>query len=331
MAMGAAAALLLLLPPGAARASPSRSVRGFTRGGQPYVALRDLAFYGCRLSYADTTHILLTSAYLRLDFERDSRRMTLQNRQIWLHYPVVKIGRTLALHRLDADRTLDPLLRSHLYLRARPVRTIVLDPGHGGADSGAAGARRVLEKLVVLDIAQRVKRQLAGSGLDVRLTRADDTFLELNTRSLLATRWRADAFISIHLNAAPDRNAAGIETYVLTSPGAPSSNGGGTPSAGASTYDANARDAQNVILGFHLQRRMVEAAGAADRGLRRARFAVLKNAPCPAALVECGYLSNRAEEGKFATAEYRETLASGIAGGIRDSVTAAQQAQLTAP
>ncbi len=98
---------------------------------------------------------------------------------------------------------------------SRPVRKVVLDPGHGGKDPGARGPNGLREKDVVLRVAHALRRRLRSEGLEVVLTRKGDAYLELEERTAIANRHGADLFVSIHANAAPNRRSSGVETYLL--------------------------------------------------------------------------------------------------------------------
>jgi N-acetylmuramoyl-L-alanine amidase len=193
------------------------------------------------------------------------------------------------------------------------VRTVVLDPGHGGEDSGAVGAQRVCEKKVALDVAARVAARLRDSGVVVRMTRTQDQTLPLYQRPACARRWGADLFVSMHLNSSRNDDAAGLETYIVPAAGYPSTS---STRADSRSCDGNRFDAQNALLAYYLQRGVLSTARIPDRGIKRARFEVLTEAPCPAALVECGFVSNRSEARRLRDAEYREALADGISRGI---------------
>ena len=188
-----------------------------------------------------------------------------------------------------------------------------------------------------IGIARRVRARLAGSGLKVLLTREGDRFLELDTRTRLAARWNAHLFVSLHGNSSPDRTASGIETFILAKPGGASTHASDGRSARPSqrwrypAVAANTHDAPSALLGFRLQRQLVRRAPAEDRGLKHARFAVLKTAPCPAALVEVGFLSRRTEEDRLARADYRDRLADAIARAILDYRADLQRAQVMRP
>ncbi len=245
---------------------------------------------------------------------------------IWLHHPCRKSGSSWAVREVDFKKTIDPILRSYAYVPSKAPSVVVLDPGHGGRDSGAVGTRKVYEKKAVLSIANRVKGHLEARKIKVRMTRADDTYLTLKQRSDYAAKAGADLFVSIHADAAGAASANGIETFVLTAPGCDSSNHYGQ-AGNKSAGKGNTYDAANAILGFSIQSNLIKTAKRSDRGLRRARFAVLKQAPCPAALVECGFLSNPEEEALMIDANYREAVARGISNGIIGYITLVNRAR----
>ena len=192
---------------------------------------------------------------------------------------------------------------------------IVLDPGHGGTDHGTRSATKRSEKEFTLDVAKRVEQHLAGSGARVYLTRRSDTTMSLEARNRYAADRRASLFVSIHFNAAVS-SARGIETFCLPPVGASSTASDRVRSSDRQPQTANRFDAENVWLAHLIQKSLRQATGAADRGVRRARFQVLRDATCPAALVECGFLSNSSEAKRIYTTTYRDTLAKGIAEAI---------------
>lgn len=268
----------------------------------------------------------LENKYNKLEVETNSRRAWINGVMVWLHHPCRKSGTSWAVSEVDFKKSIDPILRSYAYLSSRKPSVVVLDPGHGGRDSGAVGKRKVYEKKAVLSIANRVKKHLEAKKIKVRMTRATDKYLSLQERSDYAARHGGDLFISIHADAAGVPAAHGVETFVMTAPGCDSSNHygqGGDKSAGK----GNQFDAANAVLGFSIQSNLVKTSKRSDRGLRRARFAVLKNAPCPAVLVECGFISNPEEEALMIDANYREAVARGISNGIIGYITLASRAR----
>ncbi len=330
----ALAALALAAACGPVAPAAPRNLPYVPLGSQSFVRLSDMArLYGLRVSGGANGHVVLSSSYHSMIFEPDSRKMSMMDVQVWLQNPVTRVRGRWAINRLDADNTLDPILRSYLHLRNRGASVVVIDAGHGGKDGGAeAPATGLVEKDANLDIARRVRALLVRADVRTLMTREDDVFLELEDRCALASRWSPDVFVSIHCNSGPDSDAQGIETYILSKAGAASTNTRDqAPSSSYRAQRGNSHDAASAVLGFALQKRMLRDTGAEDRGLRHARFAVLKDAPCAAALVECGFLSNRAEALKLGDPVYRDRIARSIAQGVLDYCAAVRKAQISVP
>ena len=270
--------------------------------------------------------VVMKNKWNTIEVETNSRRAWVNGIMVWLHHPCRKSGGGWAIREVDFKKTIDPILRSYAHVPSRAPRMVVLDPGHGGKDTGAVGKRKVYEKKAVLSIANRVKAHLEAKHINVRMTRTTDTYLTLQQRSDYAAKAGADLFVSIHADSAGASSANGIETFVMTASGCDSSNHygqGGDKSAGK----GNLSDAANAVLGFSIQSNLIKTAKRSDRGLRRARFAVLKQAPCPAALVECGFLSNPEEEALMIDPNYREAVARGISNGILGYMTLVNRAR----
>ncbi len=213
----------------------------------------------------------------------------------------------------DWQSTLRILFAPRLAKRQK-VRTIVLDPGHGGRDRGAAG-RYLTEKQTTLRLTLRVAAILRAKGYRVLLTRSSDRTIALADRAAFAKRNRADLFVSIHFNSAKPA-VHGIETYCLTPAGVPSSNDRAKKKGNQSFCPGNRWDANNILLAANVHQRLLVRTGSADRGLKRARFAVLRDLDSPGILIEAGFLSNRYEEKRLLANSYIETLARAIADGI---------------
>jgi N-acetylmuramoyl-L-alanine amidase len=207
-----------------------------------------------------------------------------------------------------------PLLFPPRSRRGERIKTICLDPGHGGKDPGNQEQRR-LEKKFTLLLAQEVQRLLKEANFKVVLTRAEDAYLSLFERTELARKRGADLFLSLHFNAAQGNDVKGIETYCLTPAHASSTNARGE---GAETgpRPGNKLDDRNLLLAYHLQRTMVKGVKAEDRGVRRARFFVLKTAEMPAALIEGGFMTDPEEGRKIADPAYSRQLARAIVDGL---------------
>jgi len=215
------------------------------------------------------------------------------------------------------------------------LRRIVIDAGHGGKDPGAIGAKGLKEKDVNLDVAKRLKKVLEEKGLDVIMTRDTDVFLTLSRRVCIANGSRADLFVSIHANASGYRQANGFEVYYFdfedSLPRAISSAENSTLGYDSNNFHKNASFSSKVILWdlLYTQNRLDSQAlanilcqeakrylGVRMRGVKRARFYVIKNTRSPAVLVETGFLSNSEEERKLSYGWYRQQVAESIASGI---------------
>ncbi len=215
------------------------------------------------------------------------------------------------------------------------VRVVVLDPGHGGDDWGAKGPRNVKEKEVVLQIAKRLKKILEKEQkLKVILTRDDDTYLDLFSRTKIANDSNADLFVSIHANAARSRKVYGIETWYLNNSSDSYSRRLaerenkvlGKPISDLefilTDLSMNANIDDSILLSKLIQKSMIRKlkkhyGEINDRGVHRSVFHVLLHARMPAVLVETAFISNHREEKRLKSASYQERLARGIAEGIR--------------
>ena len=251
-----------------------------------------------------------------------SRLATLDGVTIWMSQPAT--GNPAKPSAIDMKTFFDPVLsgRTSPLARGRQQR-IMLDPGHGGHDPGAiSGSLR--ESVITLDIATKTAELLRKAGYQVQLTRTGDDFIDLERRDTLAAQWKADLFVSIHLNSAASAGAAGIETYFIppVTMRTTQQSAGGPPYEEPlwmqKNYPGNAHPEENMRLAFCVHRRTGAAAQLTDRGIKTARFAVLRSATMPAILVECGFISNSNNAALLAAPEGRDRIARGIASGIQD-------------
>jgi N-acetylmuramoyl-L-alanine amidase len=292
-------------------------VRTVTSRGKSYVTLSNLAsYYAMTVSQPARNRIRLQNKFNKIEFETDSRSVWINGTLVALSEPVRKLGWQWAIDATDFNKTIEPAARPAEFLKSAGTRTVVLDPGHGGDDKGASSPRNVHEKLVVLDVAKRVKAKLEARGINVELTRENDRALDLDARSRKAAALRADLLVSIHANSAKNRSVRGAETFVLALPGRYSSNSYGGGRLPSDTNTGNRYDLANMVLGYRLQQNILRATGQEDRGVKRARFEVLRDAPCPAALVEMAFMSNPKDEAIAIDPAGRDRIARGIADGI---------------
>ncbi len=325
-------AAALWLPAAPAWAGRLGNLRVFIEGGERYVSTKELAdLYGMSLRVPPGSRIYLQNKWNAIELEVDSRAARVNGVAVWLHAPVLKRRGRWVVAESDVYKVLDPLMKPTAYLGPRGTKVVVLDPGHGGNDRGACGRRGIEEKKAVLDIARRARVHLVNAGLKVYITRETDRFIELDDRCARAGRWGADLFVSIHLNSAPSSGPHGLETFVLAAAGYPSTAADAGQRPGKVVYPGNRFDSANTLLGYYLQRALLDKVKGVDRGLRRARFVVIKNTPCPSALVECGFVSNGGEESRLLIDGHRETIAQAISKGILDYVAQIRRARSGAP
>jgi len=256
---------------------------------------------------------MLSNESTRILFMSGARRFTFNDLVLFMNGPLLQDKRKWLISAADANNILAPMLRRKPAYDFGTGPVVILDPGHGGEDTGAKGRHKTVEKRSSLDIAKSVLRQLRSTGMQVRLTRERDRAVELDARSEYAKTHGGDIFVSIHLNSSPNHLAQGIETYALPARGFSSTSGGTVIDV---KCPGNAFDPHNSLLAYFIHKEMLQSTQATDRGIRRARWKVLRDAPCPAVLVECGFLSNASEETKLGKKHYRDRIAGGIANGI---------------
>ena len=215
-----------------------------------------------------------------------------------------KAGTKVSIYRYEGDwayvssGNITGYVNSYYLTTPLSGNTIAIDAGHGGKDSGAVG-NGLLEKEINLSIALKVQKILEQKGINVVMTRTNDTFLELSKRVDVAVRSYADTFVSIHTNSATATSASGTETYF-------------------SSAALNSRSADSKQLATFIQNRLYPALETKDRKVKDADFHVIKKTPLPAALVELGFISNSSDASKLGLEYYRNKAADAIALGIVD-------------
>ena len=241
--------------------------------------------------------------------------------EVHLGFEPQMIDGQVFLHGLDLQKTFEPLLCAPP-LTFGTNRVIVIDPGHGGLNSGTHSVvDGRFEKEFTLDWARRLVPLLATNGWQAYLTRTNDTDSALSNRVLFAEAHHADLFISLHFNSgAPDTRQAGLETYCLTPAGMPSTLTRHFADPWFENLPNNSFDAQNMQLAVRLHAAVLHGSGEEDRGVRHARFiGVLRGQKRPAILLEAGYLSNPREARRIADPEFRQKLAEAVAAALRQS------------
>ena len=303
----AATALIMFLP----SSSYGAGVRQKNINKQNYSSLNDLlASNGFRTTFTKTSATGSKKGSYCF-FQKYHRTITCGNTKLELLMPTVFENTHPWILTLDWFKTLRPVLYPATVPRSK-VRAITVDMGHGGNDPGAIGAISK-EKMITLKVGRKVAEILRAYGFTVHCTRNSDVQIPLNSVAQLQKKHKSDLFVSIHVNSAKNKTISGLETFCLTPAGAASSNGG---KVSWTAHPGNRQDAANMLLAWNIHRQLLSRTGAVDRGVKRARFAVLKDITVPGVLVEIGFISNRAEERKLNDPKYIEKIARGIAEGI---------------
>ncbi|MCC6232013.1 MAG: N-acetylmuramoyl-L-alanine amidase [Verrucomicrobiales bacterium] len=295
------------------------SLTEYRVGGQNYIRLVDWArLHGLR--YSRTTgsreaHARDNDTHVAVQI--DASRIEFNEIAVWLSSPVLLADGQVVVSSLDVRGVLDPLLHPRKAIPGRRIKTVCLDPGHGGKAPGQKSGSR-LEKTYTLALAEEVRSRLIKAGFNVVMTRRSDEFVDLPERNAIASRFQADLFVSLHYNASPDggSEAGGVEVYAMTPAGTRSTNISNDIGP-LHAWAGNEFDADNVQLAYQLQRSLVQRlSGTQDRGVRRARFIVLRLAEMPAVLIEAGFMSNPGDARWIYSDTGRKRTAQAIADGI---------------
>lgn len=277
--------------------------------GKSYLYLQDVAKdFGMTMTKGQESCTLRNSKNtMSFDFEKKSA--TINGTKVILLFPVAENSGAPLISQKDFTLVLEPILKDRT-LRKQNVKTIILDPGHGGEDNGTKGLYSK-EKDIVLVISRKVASILTANGYKVVMTRNSDKTVSLSSRPVVIDRYDGDIFVSIHCNSAK-KTVSGYETFVLAPRGTAST----YSKKIVNTYEKGHRyDKNNERLGFEINKALGKTRRE-DRGVKHARFSVLKNATKPSALVEVGFLSNRAEEILLSSSAYQDKIATAIATGI---------------
>ena len=175
----------------------------------------------------------------------------------------------------------------------RDYYKVFIDPGHGGYDNGAV-QNGVLEDEINLQISQKIEAKLKAKGVQVKMSRYDDTYLSLTDRTRMSNNWGSDIFVSIHQNSATSSSAKGIETY----------------------YYSTRQDSKE--LASEIQEDLIQSTNGVNRGVKTANYAVIRTSSMSSSLVECGFISNPTEAKSLSSSSYQDKVAEGIVNGIME-------------
>ena len=258
-----------------------------------------------------------------------------------INEPILPMSSVAATKPADAPATTAQELGAKVDAKAveAPIKRIVIDPGHGGHDTGTISPSGMREKDLVLDVALKLRAYIKHKYPDVEviLTRDSDRFVALEERTAIANSRRADLFISVHANASPARAASGVETYFLSPDRAPQEDAdtaarenarvaADTPADKARPVVASVtvgnRVAESRELARYIQSGLVRGIGAAsprtamNRGVKHAAFVVLLGAAMPSVLAEVSFLSNPQDDALLQTSQFRDRVAASLFAGL---------------
>jgi N-acetylmuramoyl-L-alanine amidase len=312
--------------PAAAKSTPSPTPKPSADwqvikvGPRDYLSVDNIAkFYGL-IGNVDSTGktVVLNNGRNMLQVTLDSRETIVNGVRNWLCFPVIAKDDKFLVSRIDLAKTIEPQLRPQMIQHKGKVQTIVLDPGHGGFDKGARNSFGT-EKDFALDVARKLRPLLQAKGFKVVMTRENDVFIPLEVRARIANGTRDSIFVSLHFNATDsNREATGFEIFCLTPRGAPSTDDNALALRFVNMQAGSPVDAHSFELSACVYHSMLGHLNEFDRGIKRARFAVLRHTKIPAILVEGGFLSETGDSKRVADPEWRAKFAEALSVGLEN-------------
>jgi len=284
--------------------------------GRRYVPIADVArFYGLKVTSGSAKSFKITGSGRRIEGSVGRREVLINGVKYILAFPLKSYKGTCYLSAMDVTKIIEPVLRPGRIASSSPLRTVVLDPGHGGHDSGAVGPLG-RERAYTLDVALRARALLIKAGYNVKLTRTTDVFIPLHERSGFANRYPDAVMVSIHFNKSKTVGGTGIETFALAPRGVPSMDEASLSYSDFKENPGNKRDSENIALAAAIHSAMVRQLPVPDRGIKRARFHVIRATSIPSVLLEGGFVNHPKDSRLIANPEYRQRMAMSIFQGI---------------
>lgn len=291
--------------------------------GEIYVPLSQLKefYYFTNLTQSGSS-ITLENSDVVIKFQAGGQEVFMNQVKFIFSNAIISIGGKYHISTRDLTKVIDPIMRPNKIKDVKPFDTVVIDPGHGGRDSGGV-SRYGREATYNLNVGRLLRDRLRKYGFKVVMTRDSDVFLSLSQRVAIANKYKNAVFISIHFNSAGSSgssSARGIETFTLSPKGVPHY-GRSFRSSDDLKMRGNEQDSANIALATAIHWRSIKDLENAempvpDRGIRRARFSVLTDIKHPAILLEGGFLSHSSESRLINSRDYQTTLAHAIAKAI---------------
>ena len=288
------------------------------QGGRDYVTFSNVAHFYQFPEYTRVSHtVSLRKERTGIRAQAGTSNLYINGVRFFTDFPILSNGSDEIISAMDVSKIIEPIIRPNRVRNAHKIETIVLDPGHGGIDSGAMN-RWGAEKSFALDVAQYARLQLMQAGYKVEMTRATDKAVSLEDRVAFANRFSNAVFVSVHFNTSG--SAEGLESYALAPAGVTSNAAKSNEVSDVDTRwcSGNAQDEQNIALAAAVHATVLSRLSLFDRGVKHSRFHVLRNVRVPAVLIECGFLSNMSEGQRIATSYFRQQVGTAIAQGIQN-------------
>lgn len=285
---------------------------------RPYVTFANIAQFYQFPEYARLNGaVSLRSERRVIRAQAATTEFSINGVRFFANFPLLSSGEDDLISVMDVSKIIEPVLRPSRIHNSEKVETVVLDPGHGGTDQGASSSWGT-EKGFALDVALAARQELIRAGYRVEMTRVSDVGVSLEDRVNFANRFQHAVFVSIHFNSSS--GGAGLESYALAPEGVPSNASSEHHVSGADLgrHAGNAVDGQNIALTASIHAAVLSKVSIFDRGVRHARFHVLRDIKIPAVLLEGGFISDPTEGPRIATARYRQQLGAAIARGIQN-------------
>jgi len=287
-------------------------------GGRRHVPIEDVAkFYRLNREVSNNKSFTLSAGNREIRGKIGTREIYINNVKFVLCFPVRRVGSQTLISAMDVTKIIEPVMRPQKIKNPEPLRTVILDAGHGGHDSGAT-SKFGREKDFALDVALRARQLLQINGYKVHMTRMDDTFVPLEKRAAMANRYPAAIFVSIHFNKSRSGGGTGIETFALAPRGVPSMDKEHVSFSDLRAHPGNERDPENIALATVMHSSMLRNLNMNDRGVKRARFVVIRDVTIPGVLIEGGFVNHSKDGAMIANKSYRHQLAVSIAEGVQN-------------
>jgi N-acetylmuramoyl-L-alanine amidase len=281
--------------------------------GRDYVSFANVAqFYRFpQYTRVDRT-VSLRGDRRGLRAQSGTNEFSINNVRFFSDFPLLANENENLISATDVAKIIEPILRPNKISGAKKIDTVVLDPGHGGDDSGSSGSWGS-EKAYALDVALTAREHLLQAGFKVEMTRSRDESVSLEQRVAFANGFPNALFISIHFNSSS--GGSGVESYALAPEGVPSNASSENHVSTDDTrwYQGNAQDCENIALAAAVHASILSRVSVFDRGVKHARFHVLRDIKIPGVLVEAGFLSDPIEGAHIAVAQYRQQLGRALA------------------